>query len=734
MDEREDGIGNSGGKAALKLEGANADAAGADPADGPSDEAGDGRGGERGSRLPIDDAALGRLILDSALDYALVTLSAEGLVTSWSEGAERIVGWSEDEIIGRSAELFFTREDNAAGRAASEMREAARSGRARDERYHMRRDGSRFYADGMMVPLRHGKAGAEVAADGPVERPTGFLKIFRDRTRAHETELRARELETGVAMALRASGSIGLYRFDPVRRLVWGDESCARMFDLGEGGLGEGMPADRFFERIHADDIERVATAQERAVREGAHLDVTFRVARRDGTLRWVHTLSDLHPQDGNEEDDGEDDGGGGDDGGGRASGVRSGMMIDVTQQHREARMRTALLEVGDRLRDLDDPLAMGALASEVMVRTLDLSRAGHGELGEDGDAIRVLGDATARGAGSLVGTLLLSDFGSFAEPLRRGETVVIEDAREDDRVPDAAALEGVGARASVNVPLLVSGRLRAALFVNDDRPRAWTDGEIAFVRGVFDRTYAAIDRVRAVRERELMNAELAHRMKNVLTIAQVVATQSLRHARTLEEGQQRVSERLGALGRAQDMLTSEDRSEVDIRSVIEDAMRPHVREGDARMSMEGPYVVLSAPQVLGLSLAVHELGTNAGKHGALAGDRGRVSVRWLMDDRRGFHLSWRERGTPPADGSGPDEAKTTEMAPGEVAARDGGTRNERDPARPRTGFGTSILNRVVGAYFNGRSALDLGPHGATFTIEGRLDELAAPDGAEPGS
>ena len=658
---------------------------------------GKGNGEERGSRVPIDDAQLGRLILDSALDYAIVTLSVEGLVTSWSEGAERIMGWPEDEILGRSVELFFTESDNAVGRADIEMREAAGSGRARDERYHMRRDGSRFYADGMMVPLRRGRDGMEnavIAADGPIEQPSGFLKIFRDRTHAHETEIRARELETGVAMALRASGSIGLYRFDPAARIVWGDESCARMFDLGDGGLGDGMPAERFFERIHPNDVERVDELQERSAVEGAHLDITFRVVHRDGTTRWVHTLSDFNPPD--------DDGAEGDGTGYASTRIRSGMMIDVTNRQREDRMRIALLEIGDRLRDMDDPGAMGALASEVIGQTLDLSRAGHGEMTPDGDAIMIRDEWNAGGSDGIAGSSRSSELGVLVEPLLRGETLAIEDARSDDRVSDPSFLDRIKARALLNVPLVERGRVKAVLFANDDRPRAWTESEIAFVRGVFDRTYAAIERVRAVGERELINRELAHRMKNVLTIAQVVATQSLRHAPSLAEGQRQVAERLAALARAQDMLTVDGENEIAVRSVIEDAMLPHVGEGDPRVTLEGPHAVLSASQVLGLSLAVHELATNAGKYGALAGDAGRVDVSWSIDPQNAFTFAWSERGAPGYDASR-ESARTSSGA--------------------AKGFGSTLLERVVGSYFDGRSTLQFDRRGANFTIEGRLDQ-----------
>ena len=116
-----------------------------------------------------------RLILDSASDYAIITLDGEGCITGWNAGARNITGYAEAEVLGRSGELVFTSEDRAAGRFGGELRRAVELGRAENERWHVRRDGTRFWASGMMMPL------AEL--NGEVQ---GFLNILRDRT-----ELRA---------------------------------------------------------------------------------------------------------------------------------------------------------------------------------------------------------------------------------------------------------------------------------------------------------------------------------------------------------------------------------------------------------------------------------------------------------------------------------------------------------------------------------------------------------------
>ncbi len=110
------------------------------------------------------------LVLESALDYAIVTLDLHGNLTSWSNGAESIFGWTENEVLGKSVDLIFTAEDRTNGVAQTEMGNALSKGRGTDERWHVRKDGSRFWASGEMMPLQDG---------GPVE---GFLKILRDRT------------------------------------------------------------------------------------------------------------------------------------------------------------------------------------------------------------------------------------------------------------------------------------------------------------------------------------------------------------------------------------------------------------------------------------------------------------------------------------------------------------------------------------------------------------------------
>lgn len=112
----------------------------------------------------------------------MMILDREGRVQDWNVGAERVTGYSEAEIRGRHAAVLFTPEDREAGVPQQEMTRADRHGEARDERWHLRKDGSRFWASGMMYPIR--------GSDGTL---TGFGKLMRDRTDRRRMEARLRE-------------------------------------------------------------------------------------------------------------------------------------------------------------------------------------------------------------------------------------------------------------------------------------------------------------------------------------------------------------------------------------------------------------------------------------------------------------------------------------------------------------------------------------------------------------
>ena len=116
-----------------------------------------------------------RLVVENAREYAIFSLDLERRVTSWNAGAQRILGFTEEEIVGHSADVIFTPEDCAECAAQREADQALAEGRAPDERWHLRKDGSRFWGSGVMMSMRDGCGKA-----------IGFVKIFRDETEIRE--------------------------------------------------------------------------------------------------------------------------------------------------------------------------------------------------------------------------------------------------------------------------------------------------------------------------------------------------------------------------------------------------------------------------------------------------------------------------------------------------------------------------------------------------------------------
>ncbi len=136
-------------------------------------------------------------IVQSAIDYAIISMDLDGLVTSWNEGAVKILGWKAEDTIGKPATVFFTQEDRENGVPQKEMTAALNRGRGNDERWHLRADGTMFWASGEMMALR-----------APDDKIIGFIKILRDRTGEREREERERLLMHELAHRIKNTLSV----------------------------------------------------------------------------------------------------------------------------------------------------------------------------------------------------------------------------------------------------------------------------------------------------------------------------------------------------------------------------------------------------------------------------------------------------------------------------------------------------------------------------------------------
>jgi PAS domain S-box-containing protein len=188
---------------------------------------------------------------------------------------------------------------------------------------------------------------------------------------------------------------------------------------------------------------------------------------------------------------------------------------------------------------------------------------------------------------------------------------------------------------------------------------------------------------------------ELNHRVKNSLAMTQAIAQQTFRGAEDLGQAQQRFSERIMALAQANDLLTGERGAGVSLRGAVEQAVRPHCGQED-RLVIEGPEVQLSPKTALSLSLAMHELATNALKHGAWSSATGSVKLTWRTippeSGRERIHIEWREEGGPPVS----------------------------PPSR--RGFGSRLIERGLSAEMGGDVRMLFEPAGMVCTIDAPLN------------
>lgn len=199
-------------------------------------------------------------------------------------------------------------------------------------------------------------------------------------------------------------------------------------------------------------------------------------------------------------------------------------------------------------------------------------------------------------------------------------------------------------------------------------------------------------DRKRAEERQSLLINELNHRAKNLLTIIQGVAQQTLRAPRSPAEMQRAFEGRLDALATAHDLLTRSKWESASLRQVIADTIRAVCPAPD-RIAVEGPDIMLPPKTAISLAMAVHELATNALKYGSLSVPTGSVDVRWARTAER-LDLSWTERGGPP-------------VAP--PSAR---------------GFGTRMIERGLSAELQGPVSLAFEPGGVVCTIDAPIAPL----------
>jgi two-component sensor histidine kinase len=204
-----------------------------------------------------------------------------------------------------------------------------------------------------------------------------------------------------------------------------------------------------------------------------------------------------------------------------------------------------------------------------------------------------------------------------------------------------------------------------------------------------------------------LLMREVNHRVKNQYAVILSMIRETAKRATDPRLFEQQIRERIMALSRSHDLLVANDWRGASMSDLVREHLRPFAHE--ERVELSGPDLTLRHNAVQNLGMALHELGTNATKYGALTADRGTVRVSWRVptdsEDRSDFELVWEER-----------TARVTEPA----------------EAEPRLGFGSIVLQRVVPTSLSGSASLERQPGFVRWTLSAPLGNVVADEVGSP--
>ncbi len=263
---------------------------------------------------------------------------------------------------------------------------------------------------------------------------------------------------------------------------------------------------------------------------------------------------------------------------------------------------------------------------------------------------------------------------------------------------PDDAAdiAERIGAAVAKRMPVEVRGRYRNAaghyrVLETVARPRIGLSGEFLGMIGV---NVDVTERDEAEKARELLVAELNHRVKNTLAVVQGIALQTFRTDTAPREARRAFEGRLIALARAHNLLTQANWQDASLQELATLTLQALGADA-ARVAIKGPSISLPPKEAVSIGLALHELSTNAMKYGALSNGSGRVEVLWerIEGEQPRLRLIWRETGGPPV----------------------------QPPTR--AGFGSFLLQRTLGHDLNGEVTVRFDPGGVVCLLEAPLQK-----------
>ncbi|MET0270943.1 MAG: HWE histidine kinase domain-containing protein [Sphingomonas sp.] len=449
--------------------------------------------------------------------------------------------------------------------------------------------------------------------------------------------------DAGFQLALEATGYLGSWEWDVARDRVHADTRLAAFHALPARRGAAGLPIAGVLARIQPDDRARVAARLDEARAACGTLETAYRIRRPDGGIAWISLR-------------------------GRCQGDAEGRVIRVSGIALDITARKAM---EDALRDSETRTRLALEAADIGVWESSV------------DLVRQQWDARTR---------ILLGYEAAGEPSYGG---FLDQVHPDDRdgiaTEIADVLAGEGRTLDSQYRVVARGgqhwvNVRGRLVGGEAGPR--------FVGTIRDITPQKVAEERGA----LLANELNHRIKNTLAVVQSIVNQSLRRAVTPEEASEAIGDRLAALARAHDLLTRTSWSAAPLRTMVESAVSV-LGDHSSRVILEGPDVWLRAKAALAFAMAMHELVTNAAKHGALTNEAGRVTVRWRRSGEAEAALlafEWIESGGPP-------------VAP---------------PAQ--AGFGSKLMKGLA-RDLGGEGCADYPPEGLRWTLIARLAAIEEP-------
>jgi two-component sensor histidine kinase/CheY-like chemotaxis protein len=356
----------------------------------------------------------------------------------------------------------------------------------------------------------------------------------------------------------------------------------------------------------------------------------------------------------------------------GRIAGIfNSGLeTTEVVLNQRRADFKLAYAR---RLHEEADPDVTLAAATELLGEYLQAIHVGYCAPNSGDGNLVVQHDWADEDHQPAAAGLRLADFGDgLSETLAKGQPVRIDDVESyctGAGGGNARTYAALGAQAALFVPLLHGGRLVAVFYVLAAEPRRWSDDQVLTLQEALGVAWDTVEILRNEQRQELLMREVAHRAKNALAVVQAVVR--LSYADDFATFRDVVESRIASLSRTHDLLAKSRWQGLELRSLVEEALRPFA--GGGSVQIDGPAQRLKPELAQTVALALHELATNAAKYGALKGNGGALSVTWSKDDKSRLTLHWRETTAEPISAPGKRSGFGSELLTKSVRSQLGG-------------------------------------------------------------